>query len=46
MIRFTDEIANLDPTKLQGFFVGWPSPPSAATHLELLKRNEALKLPQ
>lgn len=44
MIRFTDQIANLTPANLQGFFVGWPNPPSPETHLEILKNSDAVVL--
>lgn len=42
MIRFTDQIADLTPANLQGFFVGWPHPPSPETHLEILKNSDAV----
>jgi predicted N-acetyltransferase YhbS len=32
------------PEHLSGFFVGWPHPPSAATHLELLRRSDEVIL--
>jgi len=44
MIRFTDQITDLSPSNLQGFFVGWPNPPSPETHLELLKNSDAVVL--
>ncbi|MGC4047114.1 MAG: GNAT family N-acetyltransferase [Armatimonas sp.] len=30
--------------QLQGFFVGWPNPPSPETHQEILRRSAALWL--
>jgi ribosomal protein S18 acetylase RimI-like enzyme len=42
MVRFTDQIADLSPTNLQGFFVGWPNPPPPETHLEILKNSNAI----
>jgi len=44
MIRFTDQITDLTPTNLQGFFVGWPNPLSPETHLEILKNSDAVVL--
>jgi ribosomal protein S18 acetylase RimI-like enzyme len=29
----------ISPDQLEGFFDGWPSPPSSDTHLEILKRS-------
>lgn len=31
------DTARLRADQLQGFFVGWPSPPDAATHLRILR---------
>lgn len=36
MIVYTDSLEGIAPDQLQGFFVGWPNPPDAATHLKLL----------
>jgi ribosomal protein S18 acetylase RimI-like enzyme len=32
--------------QLQGFFVGWPDPPSPETHLRLLRRSAVIALAQ
>ena len=37
MIGFRTSVDDLRPDQLAGFFVGWPSPPSPAWHLELLR---------
>ena len=37
MISYTDTVAGITPDRLQGFFVGWPNPPSPETHLEILQ---------
>lgn len=39
MINFQDNLENITPENLQGFFVGWPNPPSQQTHLEILKNS-------
>jgi GNAT superfamily N-acetyltransferase len=38
MIRYSGVPDDLRPDQLDGFFVGWPSPPSRPDHVELLKR--------
>lgn len=37
MIVYEDDAAGVLPEQLEGFFVGWPSPPSPERHLELLR---------
>lgn len=44
MVLFTDSLNALTPDQLKGFFVGWPNPPSPATHLELLKNSDEVIL--
>jgi len=39
MIKYIDNVDNISSDKLQGFFVGWPNPPSGEKHLELLKKS-------
>ena len=39
MIRYTTSMDGVTQQMLSGFFVGWPDPPSPATHLEILKRS-------
>ena len=37
MIRYTDSLDSISADQLAGgFFVGWPNPPSAETHLRVL----------
>ncbi len=35
-IRYYNDVRGVNPDQLRGFFVGWPDPPSPATHLRLL----------
>jgi ribosomal protein S18 acetylase RimI-like enzyme len=44
LIEYTDRLDGLEPRHLEGFFVGWPSPPSAERHLELLRGSAAVAL--
>ena len=37
MIRYTEDAADVNENMLNGFFVGWPRPPSAAQHLAVLR---------
>jgi GNAT superfamily N-acetyltransferase len=37
MIAYEDDASAVAPEQLEGFFVGWPSPPSPERHLELLR---------
>jgi GNAT superfamily N-acetyltransferase len=37
MIRYQTNTDGVIPSKLQGFFVGWPNPPSPETHLRILQ---------
>ena len=38
-IALSDSADGLTPTLLEGFFVGWPAPPSADRHLEILRAS-------
>ncbi len=44
MITYLDTCETVTPEKLDGFFVGWPDPPSPATHLEILRRAHEVVL--
>lgn len=44
MIRYADSTESLTAENLRGFFVGWQNPPSAETHLELLKNSSDIVL--
>ncbi len=37
-------VAGIDPTNLQGFFVGWPNPPKADTLLKILNNAFAVTI--
>jgi len=37
MITYTDSLDGITAEKLNGFFVGWPNPPTPETHLRILK---------
>ena len=39
MIEYAGELTGVEPQHLDGFFVGWPSPPSPERHLEVLRRS-------
>ncbi|HVQ88561.1 MAG TPA: GNAT family N-acetyltransferase [Actinomycetes bacterium] len=38
-MRYTSSIEGVEPTDLVGFFDGWPQPPTAMQHLEILRRS-------
>jgi ribosomal protein S18 acetylase RimI-like enzyme len=44
MIIYTGSLDGIGSEKLAGFFVGWPTPPSPDTHLEMLRRSAAVLL--
>ena len=44
MIRYIDSIDGITETQLSGFFEGWPDPPSAATHVRILKGSHTVVL--
>lgn len=44
MISYTTSTDNLEARQLNGFFVGWPNPPSPETHLRILKQSHAIVL--
>jgi ribosomal protein S18 acetylase RimI-like enzyme len=44
MITYTDSLAGVGPEQLAGFFVGWPNPPSPATHLRILQGSYGVEL--
>jgi ribosomal protein S18 acetylase RimI-like enzyme len=37
VIRYTDDLSEVRPDMLRGFFVGWPRHPSPAQHLAVLR---------
>ena len=44
MIGYTDSLAGIEHEHLEGFFVGWPHPPSPETHLRLLSGSDHVVL--
>jgi ribosomal protein S18 acetylase RimI-like enzyme len=44
MITYTYSLENIAADQLQGFFVGWPNPPTPETHLRLLRGSDAVVL--
>jgi ribosomal protein S18 acetylase RimI-like enzyme len=44
VIEYSDSLEGVEPPQLDGFFVGWPSPPSPERHLELLRGSAAVVL--
>ena len=44
MIRYTTSLDGIDGADLDGFFVGWPVPPSPALHRRILRGSEAVVL--
>ena len=43
-MRYSYTADGISPKELQGFFVGWPDPPSPDTHLRLLKNSDEIVL--
>ena len=44
MIQYRDRIDGISASQLEGFFEGWPNPPSAETLLVILSRSFAVEL--
>lgn len=44
MVTFRETAEGITPAMLQGFFVGWPNPPSPETHLRILTHSDAVVL--
>ncbi len=44
MITYAETAENLSAWQLSGFFVGWPHPPTAETHLRLLEASDEVVL--
>ncbi len=44
MIRYLDNLKNISSENLEGFFDGWPNPPSVEKHLQLLKNSDYIWL--
>ncbi len=46
MITYNDTLDNVRAANLEGFFVGWPNPPSPISHLRLLQGSDEMVLAQ
>jgi len=44
VIVYTDNSEGVEPAQLEGFFVGWPNPPSPERHLKILRGSHAVVL--
>lgn len=44
MITYETDLEHVGPADLEGFFVGWPVPPSPERHLSLLRGSEHVVL--
>ena len=44
MIDYFDSLDGIESRQLEGFFVGWPYPPSPETHLRLLRGSDHVVL--
>jgi GNAT superfamily N-acetyltransferase len=44
VIDYTESLDEIEPRHLEGFFVGWPHPPSPETHLRLLSGSDYVVL--
>jgi GNAT superfamily N-acetyltransferase len=44
VIEYTDSLDGVEAAHLEGFFAGWPHPPSPERHLDLLRGSAAVVL--
>lgn len=44
MIEYLTSAEGIAPSRLRGFFEGWPDPPSPETHLRLLENSDEVVL--
>jgi ribosomal protein S18 acetylase RimI-like enzyme len=44
MVIYTDSLQGITPDNLNGFFVGWPNPPSPETHFQILEKSDEIFL--
>ena len=44
MITYSDSAEALDPSDMDGFFVGWPSAPTPERRLDLLRGSDVVSL--
>ncbi|NIP41911.1 MAG: GNAT family N-acetyltransferase [candidate division Zixibacteria bacterium] len=43
-MKYTSSTEDINPENLNGFFVGWPNPPSTQTFLKILKQSHEVVL--
>ena len=43
-ITYTSSLGDITPENLEGFFVGWPNPPSPEIHLRILQGSDEVVL--
>jgi ribosomal protein S18 acetylase RimI-like enzyme len=43
-IEYGSNVSGVEPAQLEGFFVGWPTPPSPERHLEILRGSSHVVL--
>jgi len=43
-VIYTNDLTQIGPDQLNGFFVGWPDHPDPESHLEVLRRSHAVWL--
>ena len=44
MIEYLNATEDITPAQLNGFFAGWPNPPTPDVHLRLLRNSDAVVL--
>ncbi len=44
VIEYQHSAEDITPAQLNGFFVGWPNPPTPDVHLRLLRNSDAVML--
>ena len=43
-IAYVESVDGVEPHHLDGFFVGWPEPPSREQHLDILRGSDHVML--
>jgi ribosomal protein S18 acetylase RimI-like enzyme len=43
-VVYQENLEGIRPNHLEGFFVGWPNPPSPETHLRILQESDRMGL--
>ncbi len=39
MIEYINDVTGIGAAQIEGFFVGWPNPPSSEKHLQILRQS-------